>query len=69
MGIPQRPEARTRQWRDELAELHVLAANGDTDAAEDARRWLDADPEARQAWADVEQTCRQIAQAGEPTTG
>ncbi|GAA0908603.1 hypothetical protein [Pseudonocardia zijingensis] len=52
--------ATSRDWKDELVELHVLAANGDTAAASRAEEWLASDPEARKAWAEVEATCDRI---------
>ncbi|MCW2716940.1 hypothetical protein [Pseudonocardia sp.] len=41
-------------------DLHVLAENGDPEAAAAARRRLAADPEARRAWDEVQLTCDQI---------
>lgn len=54
-----RDEAGSR-WRDELVDLHVLAENGDSEAAERARRWLERDADARRAWDEVERTCGQV---------
>lgn len=54
---------RDPRWRDRLVDLHVLAANGDIDAATTAWRWLARDPEARRAWIAVERACDQV-QAG-----
>lgn len=52
--------ARDIGWRDRLVDLHVLAENGDPEAAAAARRRLAADPEARRAWDEVQLTCDQI---------
>jgi hypothetical protein len=41
-------------------DLHVLAENGDPDAAATARRWLDHDIEARRVWDEVQRTCDRI---------
>jgi ferric-dicitrate binding protein FerR (iron transport regulator) len=49
-----------RDWKDQLVELHVLAANGDSAAASEAERWLADDPEARKAWAEVEAACDRV---------
>jgi hypothetical protein len=57
-------------WLDRLVDLHVLAANGDTAAAEAARRWLARDTQARQVWDQVQHTCDRIqnARTGGATT-
>jgi hypothetical protein len=47
-------------WRDRLVELHVLAANGDDDAARAAQRWLSGDAEARRMWDEVEEDCHRV---------
>ena len=44
-------------WRDALVELHVLAENGDLDAAGQAARWLAHDEAARRAWDAIQNTC------------
>ena len=54
------PPRRNGPWRDQLVDLHVLAENGDPDAAATARRWLAEDPEARRAWNEVQDACDQI---------
>jgi hypothetical protein len=59
----------TRQpagWRDQLAELHVLADHGDREAAAMAAAWLAEDELARQAWDTVEHRCDAI-RTGERT--
>jgi ferric-dicitrate binding protein FerR (iron transport regulator) len=61
------PAVHTGPWRDQLVELHVLAANGDTEAAAAAERWLAADPEAQKAWTTVERACRQVELHPDPT--
>jgi ferric-dicitrate binding protein FerR (iron transport regulator) len=45
---------------DELVELHVLAASGDTAAASAAERWMATDPAVRKAWMEVENTCDRV---------
>ena len=50
-------------WRDRLVELHVLAANGDLDAAAAAEAWLASDQEARAAWNEVQRTCDELHRA------
>lgn len=45
------------RWMDRLVELHVLAANGDRDAAAEAQRWIAEDGEARRVWERVQRTC------------
>ena len=47
-------------WRDRLVELHILAENGDDEAARTAQRWLAGDAEARHIWNEVEETCHQV---------
>jgi thioredoxin-like negative regulator of GroEL len=53
-----------RDWLDELVELHVLAASGDTAAALAAERRMAADPAFRQAWTEVEDTCDRVRLPG-----
>jgi ferric-dicitrate binding protein FerR (iron transport regulator) len=48
---------------DELVELHVLAASGDTAAASAAERWIAADPAVRKVWTEVENTCDRVRAA------
>ena len=55
-----------RGWLDRLVDLHVLAAHGDSAAAETARRWLARDAQARQVWDQVQRTCDRIANAPDP---
>jgi hypothetical protein len=52
--------APARDWRDELVDLHVLAANGDQAAASRAEELKAADPEFRKAWAEVAARCDQV---------
>jgi hypothetical protein len=47
---------------DHLVELHVLAENGDAEAAAEAARVIAADGEARRVWETVESDCRQLRQ-------
>jgi hypothetical protein len=54
-------------WMEQLVELHVLAENGDADAARKAAEWVEKDGDARAVWASVEQDCAQLRQAA--TTG
>jgi hypothetical protein len=44
-------------WHDALVELHVLAENGDLDAASEAARWLARDADARRASDAIQHTC------------
>jgi hypothetical protein len=55
-----RPIVHDTRWRDRIVDLHVLAENGDPDAAATARRWLDHDIEARRVWDEVQRTCDRI---------
>jgi ferric-dicitrate binding protein FerR (iron transport regulator) len=48
---------------DELVELHILAANGDSAAASAAERWMADDPAVRKAWTEVEDMCARIRAA------
>lgn len=54
------PAPGSCRWRDQLVDLHVLAASGDADAAATARRWLSVDAAARRAWDEVQRTCDRI---------
>lgn len=47
-------------WVEQLVELHVLAENGDAEAARKAADWVAADPSARAIWASVERDCEQL---------
>jgi hypothetical protein len=58
-GNPRRP-----QWIDRLVELHVLADNGDSDAAAAAASWIAEDTEARRVWQDVQRVCDQVRNGG-----
>jgi hypothetical protein len=49
-----------RQWIDRLVELHVLADNGDSEAAAAAASWIAEDTAARRVWEDVQQVCDQV---------
>ncbi|HYH32549.1 MAG TPA: hypothetical protein VD903_19430 [Pseudonocardia sp.] len=60
MGASQSDPAPGRDWKDELVELHVLAANGDRAAAAAAERWMASDPAVREAWAGVEAACERV---------
>jgi ferric-dicitrate binding protein FerR (iron transport regulator) len=60
MSAARARPASDRDWKDQLVELHVLAANGDKAAASEAERWMADDPEVRKAWAEVEATCDRI---------
>lgn len=66
MNAAQARPAQDRDWKDQLVELHVLAANGDKAAASEAERWMADDPEVRKAWAEVEATCDRIRGSEEP---
>jgi ferric-dicitrate binding protein FerR (iron transport regulator) len=50
-------------WRDQLVDLHVLAAHGDLEAADRAQAWLAADGAARQAWDQVQRVCDDLHNA------
>jgi hypothetical protein len=54
-GDPNRP-----QWIDRLVELHVLADNGDSEAAAAAASWMAEDTDARRVWEDVQRVCDQV---------
>ena len=56
---PKRP-----QWIDRLVELHVLADNGDSEAAAAAASWIAEDTEARRVWEDVQRVCDQVRGGG-----
>ena len=58
MSAPQPQQGQ--EWRDELVELHVLAANGDSAAASAAEQRMADDPAFRQAWSEVENACGKI---------
>lgn len=58
-GNPRRP-----QWIDRLVELHVLADNGDSEAAVAAASWIAEDSEARRVWEDVQRVCDQVRNGG-----
>jgi hypothetical protein len=58
-GAPVRP-----QWIDRLVELHILADNGDSEAAARAASWIAEDTEARQVWEDVRRVCDQVRNRG-----
>jgi hypothetical protein len=58
-GNPRRP-----QWIDRLVELHVLADNGDSEAAAAAASWIAEDTEARRVWEDVQRVCDQVRNGG-----
>jgi hypothetical protein len=58
-GNPKRP-----QWIDRLVELHVLADNGDSEAAATAASWIAEDAEARRVWEDVQRVCDQVRSGG-----
>lgn len=54
-------------WRDALVELHVLAENGDLNAATEAARWLASDATARHAWDAIQNTCDTVRRCESPT--
>jgi hypothetical protein len=56
---PRRPH-----WIDRLVELHVLADNGDSEAAAAAASWIAEDAEARRVWDDVQRVCDQVRNGG-----
>jgi hypothetical protein len=67
MRVAAQPEPgnpRPPQWIDRLVELHVLADNGDSDAAAAAASWIAEDSEARQVWEDVQRVCDQVRNGG-----
>ncbi|GAA2866549.1 hypothetical protein GCM10010472_24880 [Pseudonocardia halophobica] len=49
-------------WVEQLVELHVLAENGDADAARRAAEWVAEDPTARALWTSVENDCERLRQ-------
>jgi hypothetical protein len=49
-----------QDWVEQLVELHVLAENGDTDAARRAADWVADDPSARALWTSVEHDCERL---------
>jgi hypothetical protein len=51
-------------WIDRLVELHVLADNGDSEAAAVAASWIAEDAEARRVWDDVQRVCDQVRNGG-----
>ncbi|MCE0765754.1 hypothetical protein LWC35_23010 [Pseudonocardia kujensis] len=51
---------RGTDWIEQLVELHVLAENGDTEAARKAADWVADDPTARAMWASVERDCARL---------
>jgi hypothetical protein len=53
-----------QQWIDRLVELHVLADNGDPEAAAAAASWIAEDTEARKVWEDVQRVCDQVRNGG-----
>jgi hypothetical protein len=63
MSVVQAHDMPDRDWMDELVELHVLAASGDTAAASAAERWIAADPAVRKVWTEVENTCDRVRAA------
>jgi len=54
------PAQQNQDWRDELVELHVLAANGDSAAASEAERRMADDPAFREAWTEIEAACNKV---------
>jgi hypothetical protein len=58
------PGNPTRPWIDRLVELHVLADNGDPEAAAAAASWIAEDTEARKVWEDVQRVCDQVRNGG-----
>ncbi|GAA1863076.1 hypothetical protein GCM10009836_49290 [Pseudonocardia ailaonensis] len=50
-------------WVEQLVELHVLAENGDADAARAAAEWVEDDPAARAVWASVDEDVAQLRHA------
>ena len=58
-------EAARAPWLDRLVDLHVLAEHGDTAATETAGLWLNADPEARRVWDEVQHRCDRLRDGGE----
>jgi hypothetical protein len=61
---PEPGGARHAQWIDRLVELHVLADNGDSEAAAAAASWIAEDTEARRVWEDVKRVCDQVRNGG-----
>lgn len=60
------PAQQNHEWRDELVELHVLAANGDSAAASAAEQRMADDPAFRQAWTEVQSACDKVKAADDP---
>jgi hypothetical protein len=56
----QEARAERRVDVDRLVDLHVLAANGDEDAAARADEWMAGDPVARRLWDSVARTCDEL---------
>jgi hypothetical protein len=61
---PEPAEPRRPQWIDRLVELHVLADNGDAEAAAAAASWIAEDAEARRVWEDVRRVCDRVRTGG-----
>lgn len=57
---PEQTTTGRLDWLDRLVELHVLADNGDRDAAAEASRWIEHDGEARRVWDTVARTCADL---------
>lgn len=55
------PGTQPAGWIDRLVELHILADHGCAASAEQARRWLATDDDARRTWDEVERVRNQIA--------
>jgi hypothetical protein len=47
-------------WVEQLVELHVLAENGDAEAARRAADWVAEDPAAHALWTSVERDCDRL---------
>ena len=60
----ERPQRIEQRWIDRLVELHVLADNGDTEAAAAAASWIAEDTDARNVWEDVQRVCDQVRNGG-----
>ncbi|GAA5115446.1 hypothetical protein [Pseudonocardia adelaidensis] len=60
------PAQQNHEWRDELVELHVLAANGDSAAASAAERRMADDPAFRKAWTEVQAACDKVNASADP---
>jgi hypothetical protein len=61
---PRTRVAEQPQWIDRLVELHVLADNGDPEAAAAGASWIAEDTEARKVWEDVQRVCDQVRNGG-----